>query len=126
MRLVTSRILLAPTTVLCLTSGLLQATAAPLAQDAPQEKRQIGVDMVGLEAAFSELLSNSVLVGHFTADAGDTGCTVVLPPLGTTGGVAVRGGAPGTREVAALGLTIESSARVDNASAHSAGRSGWA
>lgn len=45
-----------------------------------------------------------VLVGHATAD-GDgwrTGCTVVLPPPGTVGGVAVGGGAPGTRETDAL------------------------
>lgn len=32
-----------------------------------------------------------------------TGCTVVLPPAGTVGGIAVRGGAPGTREAAVLG-----------------------
>ena len=37
-------------------------------------------------------------VGHHTdADAG-TGCTVVLAPPGTVGGVDVRGAAPGTRE----------------------------
>ena len=32
-----------------------------------------------------------------------TGCTVILPPAGTVGGIAVRGGAPGTREAAILG-----------------------
>ncbi len=32
-----------------------------------------------------------------------TGCTVVLPPVGTVGAVAVRGQSPGTREAAALG-----------------------
>lgn len=45
-----------------------------------------------------------VLVGHADAD-GDgwrTGCTVVLPPPGTVGAVAVGGGAPGTRETDAL------------------------
>lgn len=45
-----------------------------------------------------------VLVGHATA-AGDgwlTGCTVVLPPPGTVGAVAVAGGGPGTRETDAL------------------------
>jgi L-aminopeptidase/D-esterase-like protein len=45
-----------------------------------------------------------VLVGHADAD-GDgwrTGCTVVLPPPGTIGAVAVGGGAPGTRETDAL------------------------
>ena len=37
-------------------------------------------------------------VGHVTHLAGATGCTVVLCPPGTVGGVDVRGGAPGTRE----------------------------
>lgn len=32
-----------------------------------------------------------------------TGCTVLLPPLGSIGAAAVRGSSPGTREVAALG-----------------------
>jgi len=43
-------------------------------------------------------------VGHADA-SGDgwlTGCTVVLPPAGTVGAVAVGGGAPGTRETDAL------------------------
>jgi len=39
-----------------------------------------------------------ILVGHHTLDGRLTGCTVVLAPEGTTGGVDVRGGAPGTRE----------------------------
>lgn len=39
-----------------------------------------------------------VLVGHATDEAGRTGCTVILCPGGATAGVAVRGGAPGTRE----------------------------
>lgn len=36
--------------------------------------------------------------GHATDRAGATGCTVVLCPPGTVGGVDQRGGAPGTRE----------------------------
>ncbi|MGI9333054.1 MAG: P1 family peptidase, partial [Gammaproteobacteria bacterium] len=44
-----------------------------------------------------------VRVGMFTDADNHTGCTVVLPPAGTVGGVAVRGGAPGTRESAILG-----------------------
>lgn len=44
-----------------------------------------------------------VRVGTWTHPDGHTGCTVVLPPGGTLGAAAVRGGAPGTREVAALG-----------------------
>lgn len=37
-------------------------------------------------------------VGHWTDARGRTGCTVLLCPPGTVGGVDVRGGAPGTRE----------------------------
>ncbi len=37
-------------------------------------------------------------VGHAQATGRATGCTVVLVPPGTVGGVAQRGGAPGTRE----------------------------
>ena len=37
-------------------------------------------------------------VGHFTDTRRPTGCTVVLVPEGTVGGVDVRGAAPGTRE----------------------------
>jgi L-aminopeptidase/D-esterase-like protein len=39
-----------------------------------------------------------IKVGHFTLPERPTGCTVVLAKEGTTGGVDVRGGAPGTRE----------------------------
>lgn len=37
-------------------------------------------------------------VGHHTLSERPTGCTVILPPPGSVGGVDVRGGAPGTRE----------------------------
>ncbi len=46
---------------------------------------------------------DDVLVGCWTDTSASTGVTVVLPPLGTLGAMAVRGGAPGTREAAALG-----------------------
>jgi L-aminopeptidase/D-esterase-like protein len=39
-----------------------------------------------------------IRVGHWTHPGGRTGCTVVLCPPGTIGGVDVRGPAPGTRE----------------------------
>jgi L-aminopeptidase/D-esterase-like protein len=39
-----------------------------------------------------------VRVGHLTDRQAATGCTVVIPPPGTVGGVDVRGGGPGTRE----------------------------
>ena len=47
----------------------------------------------------------SVLVGSWTDEEAATGVTVVLPPPGTLGAIAVRGGAPGTREAAALSST---------------------
>jgi L-aminopeptidase/D-esterase-like protein len=37
-------------------------------------------------------------IGHWTDEVGKTGCTVVIAPEGTRGGVDVRGGGPGTRE----------------------------
>ncbi|MBL8288062.1 MAG: P1 family peptidase [Rubrivivax sp.] len=39
-----------------------------------------------------------IAVGHAAAAGRPTGCTVVLCPAGAVAGVAVRGGAPGTRE----------------------------
>lgn len=39
-----------------------------------------------------------ILVGHATHLEGATGCTVILCPPGTVGGVDQRGGGPGTRE----------------------------
>jgi L-aminopeptidase/D-esterase-like protein len=39
-----------------------------------------------------------ILVGHVTNLEAATGCTVIICPKGTVGGVDVRGGAPGTRE----------------------------
>jgi L-aminopeptidase/D-esterase-like protein len=41
---------------------------------------------------------DGVRVGHWTDAEAGTGCTVVIPPLGTVGGVDVRGGGPGSRE----------------------------
>lgn len=42
-------------------------------------------------------------IGTWTAPEGTSGCTVLLPPDGTLGAVAVRGASPGTREAVALG-----------------------
>src|SRR5262245_31736508 len=39
-----------------------------------------------------------IKVGHYTHLEGATGCTVVLCPPNTVGGVDQRGGGPGTRE----------------------------
>jgi L-aminopeptidase/D-esterase-like protein len=48
---------------------------------------------------------DGILVGCWTHPEGHTGCTVVLAPDGMLGAAAVRGGAPGTREIALLGPT---------------------
>jgi L-aminopeptidase/D-esterase-like protein len=58
--------------------------------------------MSAIEAAGALTDVPGVLVGHATDLRGMTGCTVVLCPRGTVGGVEVRGGAPGTRETDAL------------------------
>lgn len=47
---------------------------------------------------------DGLAVGMWTHPDGHTGTTVLLPPEGTVGAAAVRGGAPGTREVAALSV----------------------
>lgn len=44
-------------------------------------------------------LPDGFRVGHWTDPEARTGCTVVLPPPGTRGGVDVRGGGTGTREL---------------------------
>ena len=52
---------------------------------------------------------DGLLVGHTTRDERPTGCTAILAPGGATAGVAVRGAAPGTRELAVLdpGNTVQ-------------------
>ena len=47
-------------------------------------------------------LPEGFLVGHATRPPGDTGCTVLICPPGTRGGVDVRGGGTGTRELEPL------------------------
>jgi L-aminopeptidase/D-esterase-like protein len=47
-------------------------------------------------------LPEGFLVGHATRAEGGTGCTVVICPAGTRGGVDVRGGGTGTRELEPL------------------------
>ncbi len=42
-------------------------------------------------------------IGHWTDAVGLTGCTAIVPPKDTRGGVDVRGGGPGTRETDAVG-----------------------
>jgi L-aminopeptidase/D-esterase-like protein len=42
-------------------------------------------------------------IGHWSDQVGRTGCTVVIAPPGSSGGVDVRGGGPGTRETDVIG-----------------------
>jgi L-aminopeptidase/D-esterase-like protein len=42
-------------------------------------------------------------IGHWTDAEGGTGCSVVIPPPGSRGGVDIRGGGPGTRETDVIG-----------------------
>lgn len=48
-------------------------------------------------------LPEGFAVGHWSDAKGLTGCTVVLPPEGSRGGVWVQGGGPGTRETDIMG-----------------------
>ena len=43
------------------------------------------------------------LTGHWSDAEGATGCSVVIPPPASRGGVDVRGGGPGTRETDVIG-----------------------
>jgi L-aminopeptidase/D-esterase-like protein len=47
-------------------------------------------------------LPDGFQIGHWTDAHARTGCTVVIPPRGTRGGVDVRGGGTGTRELEVL------------------------
>jgi L-aminopeptidase/D-esterase-like protein len=47
-------------------------------------------------------LPEGFAVGHWSDPVGGTGCTVVIPPPETPGGVCVHGGGPGTRETDTL------------------------
>ena len=91
-----------------LPSGIIQPmrdasrTGAPLllaalaVLNAPAMWAQSDVATRGLTAV------DGVKVGHHTLTERPTGCTVILTEGGAVGGVDVRGGAPGSREVALL------------------------
>jgi L-aminopeptidase/D-esterase-like protein len=56
-----------------------------------------------MSEAVPTLVPDGMSVGHFTDQAGRTGCTVILAPDGAVAGVDVRGAAPGTLGTDALG-----------------------
>ena len=82
---------------------LLPVVPAPAAAPAPPPRPRAA-------GAVSDVDASSVVgppagfeIGHWTDIEGATGCTVVLAPAGTRGGVDVRGGGPGTRETDVIG-----------------------
>ena len=81
--------------------GVLGLGAAALMAGAAAEGRAEGqgpgpVPRLPLGGAITDVAG--LKVGHFTDGRRPTGCTVVLAEAGATGGVDVRGAAPGTRE----------------------------
>jgi L-aminopeptidase/D-esterase-like protein len=54
-----------------------------------------GTDGAAVPAGFA--------IGHWTDAEAQTGCTVILPPVGSRCGLEVRGGGPGTRETEIVG-----------------------
>ena len=62
--------------------------------------RSQGSDAIAIGGAITDVAG--VKVGHFTDSRRPTGCTVVLVEEGATGGVDVRGAAPGTRDTELL------------------------
>jgi len=66
-------------------------------------------ELIAASLRVSEVTSDDPLalpagfrIGHWTDPDGRTGCTVVIPPPGARGGVDIRGGGTGTREIETL------------------------
>lgn len=60
----------------------------------------MGINSIGGEIMYEGYITDveGIIVGHDESLEAMTGCTVILCPEGATGGVDVRGSAPGTRE----------------------------
>jgi L-aminopeptidase/D-esterase-like protein len=82
-----------PTRREILQSGLAAASCAFMA-----EKESIPMTAAAPNTHSSITDVAGIKVGHFTDTRRPTGCTVILCEEGATGGVDVRGSAPGTRE----------------------------
>ena len=81
--------------ILVLSVAATLSGQSPLRQSAapdPKAFAKPAADNITLTAV------EGIKVGHFTLSERPTGCTAILFKDGTTGGVDVRGGAPGTRE----------------------------
>jgi len=76
--------------------------AALAAQAAPPGSKSAG-DVIGTASEAGAPPPDGFSIGHWTNAEGATGCTVVIPPAGSRGGVDVRGGGPGTRETDVIG-----------------------
>jgi len=61
-------------------------------------KPSVFMNMIASDSKSSITDVAGIKVGHFTLTSRPTGCTVILCEDGATGGVDVRGSAPGTRE----------------------------
>jgi len=72
---------------------------APIAQEPCLAQQQPGSNLRGITAV------EGLELGHHTLGGRPTGCTVVLARQGAVAGVDIRGGAPGTREIALLDPT---------------------
>jgi L-aminopeptidase/D-esterase-like protein len=85
--------------------GLSAAAETVLGAGAAHATRASGAPTPGVTLTSIE----GLLVGHHTRSDRPTGCTVILTPDGASAGVAVRGAAPGTRELALLdpGNTVQ-------------------
>jgi len=79
--------------------------SAPAAPPSAAPSREVAAVSSGAPAAVAELPAPPAgfLIGHATDEAGRTGCTVVIAPPGSRGGVDIRGGGPGTRETDVIG-----------------------
>src|SRR4051812_19865019 len=85
---------------------LIAAATAAVSLAAAQPQRPAAVAPDTKAAAFAKPSADNmtltavegIKVGHVTLSERPTGCTAILFKDGTTGGVDVRGGAPGTRE----------------------------
>lgn len=69
---------------------------APIAQGACSAQEARGMDPWGITAVAG------LELGHHTLSGRPTGCTVIIAREGAVAGVDVRGGSPGTREIALL------------------------
>ena len=71
----------------------------------PSEARAQSAASAGAASAGAITDVAGIKVGHFTDPRRPTGCTVIITEEGATGGVDVRGSAPGTRETDLLNPT---------------------